>query len=120
MELKLSEAQRLLAGLNVLEKEDHKFSDDTRLTVAININRLLPIVRAYETVMVRREHELMGETFNPMKQAALSVALSELGDKVEGVDLRLLKLADLNMRENAKLKGSVVAMVAPIIADFDK
>ena len=120
MELKLSEAQRLLFGLNSLEKEDHKFSDEVRLSVAININRLMPLVKAYETVMVRREHEIMGETFNPMKQAALSVAMSELGDKVETVELRTFNLASLNMKENTKLKGSVVAMVAPIISDFDE
>jgi hypothetical protein len=109
--LMIGAAHNMLAVLNRLERDPGlKLSPETQLAVAININRLLPDVQAYERAR-NRIYNVGGAVSEPAAaEADLQLRTSEAE-----FNLRMVKLADL--KPNGQFVGGL-SNLAPMVSDF--
>jgi hypothetical protein len=121
MKLSIGKAHSLLVGLNAVDRDDKtKLNGDTRLALAININRLQPVVAAYEKARNAVLTETVGEgPLTAVKEAQFSAADSDLRDKEEEFDLRRIAKADLRLEDNPRITGGLIAMLAPMLIDLE-
>lgn len=112
------DAQRMLGALKTIDAGGEvKFSGQTRMNIAININRVLPIVAAFEIGSQKRQLD-----FQPGPEAAegnkvIQRELIALADATNSYDLVPLKATDLNLDENAKITGDQIAALMPLISN---
>lgn len=121
MKLTIGKAHSLLVGLNAVDRDDKtRLNGDTRLALAININRLQPIVAAYEKARNAVLAETVGDgPLTAVKEAQFSAADSDLRDKEEEFDLKRISKADLRLEDNPRITGGLIAMLAPMLIDLD-
>ncbi len=121
MKLTIGKAHSLLVGLNAVDRDDKtRLNGDTRLAFAININRLQPIVAAYEKARNAVLAETVGDgPLTAVKEAQFSAADSDLRDKEEEFDLKRISKADLRLEDNPRITGGLIAMLAPMLIDLD-
>ncbi len=121
MKLTIGRAHSLLVGLNAVDRDDKtKLNGDTRLALAININRLQPIVAAYEKARNAVLTETVGDgPLTALKEAQFSAADSDLREQEEEFDLKRISKADLRLEDNPRITGGLIAMLAPMLIDLD-
>jgi hypothetical protein len=125
MLLKNSEWQRLLLGLQAIEKDDAlKLALQVRQKLAINAERILPIVATYERTCQRNMTSVMAQYAKPAEREQALVAANadnvELGDTTHEVEVYSITRGDLNLGENIKIKFGDYGKLRPMISDFDK
>lgn len=133
------EAQRLFVGLRDIDAiEGVKLTGKVTLNIAIGINRLTPIVTAFERSISKLRQQLQEiDTLNrPLKDEekeenkairesnkAIVNEIEDLADSpIEAgeIDLNPFKLDNFKLEENPKIRGDHLASIAAIITDFDK
>ena len=120
-------AQRLLIGLrNIDTDESTKLDPKVRMKLAININRLLPIVQAFEKIAGQLQAQADAKAAEPAEAKvngapgkSLFEQITELSEETEDYRLKKIETADLNLKDNPKIKADTIARLAPIIKDFD-
>jgi hypothetical protein len=120
--LRLAEAQRLLIALREVDQDtDTKLPEEVRLDVAININRLMPVVGAFEKVLQTLQQRMMSRITNPqvMNSVRVDMEAGRLGERVEEFDLKVIDKEKLKLSENPKIRGDMLSRLAPIINKFD-
>lgn len=115
------EAQRLLATLKKIDATgDIKLKGQTRILIAVNINKLTPLVAAFETAGQRRQFDFKAGEEAMDNNKAIQTELMAMADATQKFDLAPMKLADLDLDENVKITGDQIAALAPILSDFGK
>jgi hypothetical protein len=108
------EAQRLLGGLTLLDKDEStKFEPDVRLKIAVNVNRLTPHVLAFQRIqdkLLRQQQE--------WRAIAGSQPGLMNGEAVEAVR-QIAALDDLKLKDNPKIKSDTIAAMSLLLKDFD-
>ena len=121
MKFTLGQAHALLVGLNAVDRDEKtKLGAQARLAIAININRLTPVVAAYEKARNALLIEIVGEgPVTQLKEARFAAADSGLREQEEGFELRRIGKAELRLDDNPRITGALIAMLAPILTDID-
>lgn len=119
MELTNADAQRLLMGCRSIDADEGtKLDADVRMKIAVNINRLMPNMQAFERVYGSLQAALQIVNGTPI-DAKVMQEITKLSDQTDNYKLKKISLADLKLKDNPKIKADVVARLAPIIRDFD-
>lgn len=117
-------AQRLLIGLRSVDADEStKLDGEARMKIAININRLTPSMQAFERVAQRLQadaglNRVNGEAVTKVNDSVLD-ELRRLSDATDDYMLKKLSKDELRLKENPKIKADTIAMLAPVIKDFD-
>lgn len=119
MKLTNRDAQRLLIALRNLEAGgETKLTAQTRMNIAININRLMPVVAAFETGTARRR--LDQKDGDNEANRAIERELLTLADALADFeDLLPIGVGDLDLANNAKISGEHLAALAPALAGLE-
>lgn len=116
MKLSNITAQRLLGGLRTIDADpDTKLDAEIRLKIAININRVVPHVQAFEKTI----QHLQSEAAKKVNGYDFNAELSKIVDLEESFRLKLINKDDLKLKENVKIKTDTISAIAPIIRGFD-
>lgn len=114
------DAQRLLGALKTIDAGGEiKLTGQTRIAIAININRLTPMVAAFEVGSQRRQLDFLPGAEARDANTAIQRELLALADDKQGYELRSLTTAALDLDANPKITGDQVAALAPILSDFE-
>lgn len=121
------DAQRLLMGLRSIDSDESTNLDaEIRMKIAININRLMPNVQAFERIASQIQARMSGNGHEGSNGSAvlntgLAVMqeLQRLSEGSEDYNLKKLTVAELKLKDNPKIKSDIIARLAPIIKDFD-
>lgn len=121
MKLTLGTAHGLLIGMNAIDRDDKtRLAAETRMTIAININRLQPVMAAYEKARNALMIEIVGEgPITPLKEAQFAAADGGLRERAEEFELKRIAKAELRLDDNPRITGGLIAMLAPILTDLD-
>jgi hydrogenase maturation factor HypF (carbamoyltransferase family) len=136
MKLTNLQAQRLLGGCSMIDKDETtKLDPEIRLALAININRLMDHVLVFQRLqekLVNQKIEerakvsipsMNGEAIDAVKRLTAIdeeiIVLQESTLGLENVKLKKITTDNLKLKENPKIKGDVIASLALIIKDFD-
>ena len=118
MKVKLTnnDAQRLLAALRAVDAES-KLEGRTRLDIAININRLMPMVMAFETTVQKRRMDFGLGSGEVNKD--IVIELSDLMTGCEEYDLKEITVNSLKLDDNLKITGDQLASMTPILTGLE-
>jgi hypothetical protein len=123
MRLSYRETQGILIGLRRIDAVDEaKLDPEVRLRIGININRLTPTVQVFEKEVQRIQQSVAPNGKNGVDAAHIleaEKALADLADSQEDYKLKKFKLDELRLKDNPKIKGGILAQIAPLIKDFD-
>jgi len=122
MKIKIGTAQTLLGGLMNLEKDEKTKLGDSRFPIAINIERLRPVVAAYESAAQKRMAEML-EDSAPEERELIQLRFAEadagLRDEEVEIDLKTIERKGLKLDDNTRITGAMLAQIAPMISDFE-
>lgn len=120
MKLSNFTAQRLFSALrNIDANEAIKLPGSVRLDIARNINRLTPLVSAYERVVQRRSRDLQPGDAGRAANNQIAVELEQLADSTDEIDLIEIDCDQLRLDDNPRITADFVASLAPILKSFD-
>lgn len=122
MKITMKTAVALFNGMSAIDSNEKTDLDDkVRVRLAININLLRPFVEVYE----KQRNQMVirigaGAKFDPVVNTNIEIAASEMLDEEIEPDLALKKFAqaDFKLKENKRITGSTIAMIASLIKDF--
>lgn len=128
--LTLGQAHAVMAGLAALENiPDIKLDGATRLSIAINVNRLKPSVEAYERARLKTAAGLYaanrkpdGSTIRSEAEVQCDALEQDAAARVQETDdmpLKTIAKGDLKLSENPKITGAIIAQLMPILTDID-
>jgi hypothetical protein len=121
MKLKVGTIHDLCFALRALDAPEIKLPGKVRLTVAINLNKLLPVAQAYEQERAR-SFAALAEKYPPDKPAPAGAA-----EKAAGEDKKLreketdigsldkITETDLDLDNNHRITSGVLAQLMPIL-----
>lgn len=122
MKLKVGTAQALLIACKQIDSnEKTALKMQTRIDFAININRLHPIVEAYERAR-QKSITLVADgapQLSPIQEASLMSEDSAARDQEVDIELKTIEVADLKLDDNPRITVQMIQMLAPMIKDFD-
>lgn len=122
MKVRLSNiaAQRILVALRGVDNNEAiKLSGMTRLDIARNINRLMPVVVDYEKVIQRRHRDMQPGDANRAANSVISADIEKVAERSGEYDLIEIEPANLRLDDNPRITGDMIAALAPILKDFD-
>lgn len=120
MKLTNKAAQRLLGALRSIDRDETvNLGGKLRLDVARNINRLMADVEAFERAIARRHRDLRPGEAALDANGKIMAEIEELGDLTVEVKLYKLNHNELNLGDNKRITGEIVAALGPILRDFD-
>jgi hypothetical protein len=120
MKLKLGEAQLLLKSLKELDQDETKLAGEVRLDIVINMNRLTPVIAAFERAIQALRGQVIAAGGEASGQIpAFDKAVTELAMREEEFDLNTFTVEKLQLDDNQAVKAGLVMHLAPILKGFD-
>lgn len=122
MKLKVGIAQALLIACKQIDSnEKTALKMQTRIDFAININRLHPIVEAYERARQKSIALVAAGApqLSPIQEASIMSEDSAVRDQEVDIELKTIEMADLKLDDNPRITIQMIQMLAPVIKDFD-
>ncbi len=129
--LPIGTLHELFAGLQVVDTADGTtLAGEVRLSIAINLNKLRPLIEAYERTRQRTyldiSKKILGdnERETPAQREKLQATFATENDKLRAgehdVDLERIDVADLKLDENTKINSATLAQLMPILDGVEK
>lgn len=122
MKIKIGAAQSLLIACKQTDSNEKTILKmQTRIDLAININRLHPIVESYERARQRTiSCAANGATaISIVQEASIMTEDAAARDSEIEIELKTIEMADLKLEDNQRISIQTIQMLAPIIKDFD-
>lgn len=120
MKLTNNAAMRLFSALRSLDTSDTvRLSGQTRLDIARNINRLLPEVEAFERAVAAKRREIKPGEANIAANNAIVAEMEAMGAATIELKLFSLDHTKMNLDDNPRITGDMIAALVPILKDFD-
>lgn len=120
MKLTNRDAQRLLIALRSVEAGgETKLAGQARMNIAININRLMPVVAAFETSIEKRKLDQVPGADARSANVAIQKEIMDLADASQDHTLITMGFADLDLDNNPKITSDQIASLAPILRDLE-
>lgn len=127
--LTLGQVYSLFQALSALDAaDDLKLAGETRLTIAINLNRLTPEAIAYERTTTRMRADLMkanralaekSRRSNDELEDEFGLDVDKLRARKSEIALKTMLKADLRIEDNPKIKARTIADLLPILDDIE-
>lgn len=136
MKLTNTQADRIWTGIKSLDVEENDLSPETRLKMAVNMNRLTPYLQAFSKIVTARQDQIKSLR-ELMEKESLNGAAHELADRYSALvaetndlfeasvtddQLRLkkFKVEELKLQNNRRITSESLAFLAPVISDLEK